>query len=204
MFVQPDWFEVTRPGVGTNRYVYSANDPVNLSDPGGNSYDGEGTCSDFLGTGSISSIADHSKGGDELGRGLIEGVGQIEAIAQQNPEVSTQSPYGTLLREFFKKTVRGTKPLNRVKPHQKQHLFEKHVGKTRTRLVSRKKTEQKTKFASTFRNKYWVALAWARAWQANKKSIQNWSNTAKTGDPRAFDYKGRLRGDMIFSKLPSG
>jgi RHS repeat-associated protein len=36
LFLQPDWFEVTEPGVGTNRYSYSFNDPVNLSDPGGN------------------------------------------------------------------------------------------------------------------------------------------------------------------------
>jgi len=36
MFIQPDWFEVTKPGVGTNRYAYSGNDPVNLSDPGRN------------------------------------------------------------------------------------------------------------------------------------------------------------------------
>jgi hypothetical protein len=36
MFIQPDWFEVTRAGVGTNRYAYSGNDPVNLRDPGGN------------------------------------------------------------------------------------------------------------------------------------------------------------------------
>ena len=35
-FGQPDWWEVTKPGVGTNRYSYSFNDPVNLSDPGGN------------------------------------------------------------------------------------------------------------------------------------------------------------------------
>jgi RHS repeat-associated protein len=35
MFVQPDWWEVTGPGVGTNRYSYSFNDPVNLSDPNG-------------------------------------------------------------------------------------------------------------------------------------------------------------------------
>ena len=34
-FIQPDWFEVTAPGVGTNRYSYSFNDPVNLRDPGG-------------------------------------------------------------------------------------------------------------------------------------------------------------------------
>lgn len=40
-FIQPDWFEVTEPGVGTNRYAYSFNDPVNLMDPGGNATDGE-------------------------------------------------------------------------------------------------------------------------------------------------------------------
>ena len=36
LFLQPDWFEVTKQGVGTNRYAYSANDPVNAMDPGGN------------------------------------------------------------------------------------------------------------------------------------------------------------------------
>ena len=35
LFLQPDWFEVTRAGVGTNRYAYSGNDPVNALDPGG-------------------------------------------------------------------------------------------------------------------------------------------------------------------------
>ncbi|SPH20833.1 hypothetical protein ASD8599_01574 [Ascidiaceihabitans donghaensis] len=41
LFTQPDWFEVTMAGVGTNRYSYSANDPVNFMDPGGNErYDG--------------------------------------------------------------------------------------------------------------------------------------------------------------------
>ncbi|MEZ5886083.1 MAG: RHS repeat-associated core domain-containing protein [Paracoccaceae bacterium] len=35
MFVQPDWWEVTIPGVGTNRYSYSFNDPVNGRDPTG-------------------------------------------------------------------------------------------------------------------------------------------------------------------------
>ena len=36
MFLQPDWFEVTAAGVGTNRYAYAGGDPVNGSDPGGN------------------------------------------------------------------------------------------------------------------------------------------------------------------------
>ena len=43
LFLQPDWFEVTKPGVGTNRFSYSFNDPVNLSDPGGND---AASCSD--------------------------------------------------------------------------------------------------------------------------------------------------------------
>jgi len=36
MFIQPDWFEVTKAGVGTNRYAYSFSDPVNNLDPNGN------------------------------------------------------------------------------------------------------------------------------------------------------------------------
>lgn len=36
MFIQPDWFDPTQPGVGTNRYAYSFNDPVNNLDPNGN------------------------------------------------------------------------------------------------------------------------------------------------------------------------
>ena len=35
LFIQPDWWEVTEAGVGTNRYSYSFNDPVNGKDPGG-------------------------------------------------------------------------------------------------------------------------------------------------------------------------
>ena len=35
MFIQPDWWEVTQAGVGTNRYSYSFGDPVNGRDPTG-------------------------------------------------------------------------------------------------------------------------------------------------------------------------
>jgi RHS repeat-associated protein len=38
LFLQPDWWEVTEPGVGTNRFAYAGNDPVNLRDPGGHEW----------------------------------------------------------------------------------------------------------------------------------------------------------------------
>lgn len=41
LFLQPDWFEVTKKGVGTNRYAYSFNDPVNGRDTNGNSCTGQ-------------------------------------------------------------------------------------------------------------------------------------------------------------------
>ncbi len=36
LFIQPDWFDVNELGVGTNRYSYAFNGPVNASDPSGN------------------------------------------------------------------------------------------------------------------------------------------------------------------------
>jgi hypothetical protein len=35
MVLQPDWFEVLKPGVGTDRFSYSFNDPMNFSDANG-------------------------------------------------------------------------------------------------------------------------------------------------------------------------
>lgn len=42
MFIQSDWFDPTQPGVGTNRYAYSGNDPINRYDPLGNAWIDEG------------------------------------------------------------------------------------------------------------------------------------------------------------------
>jgi RHS repeat-associated protein len=38
LFTSPDWLDPPIPGVGTNRYAYSANDPVNKLDPNGNMF----------------------------------------------------------------------------------------------------------------------------------------------------------------------
>lgn len=50
MFIQPDWLDPTEPGVGTNRYAYSANDPVNLSDPSGNIWGNTTAPGDMIGS----------------------------------------------------------------------------------------------------------------------------------------------------------
>ncbi len=41
VFIQPDWLDPTQPGVGTNRYSYSFNDPINNMDPNGNACTGQ-------------------------------------------------------------------------------------------------------------------------------------------------------------------
>ena len=41
-FISPDWLDPDLPGVGTNRYAYCENDPVNKSDNNGHVGAGEG------------------------------------------------------------------------------------------------------------------------------------------------------------------
>ncbi|MBV7518870.1 RHS repeat-associated core domain-containing protein [Ensifer sp. ENS12] len=42
-FISPDDWDPTQPGVGTNRYAYAGNDPVNNSDPNGHAFSGKET-----------------------------------------------------------------------------------------------------------------------------------------------------------------
>jgi RHS repeat-associated protein len=42
-FLSPDWYSPWRSGVGTNRYAYSFNDPINMSDPSGHATFNSGT-----------------------------------------------------------------------------------------------------------------------------------------------------------------
>ncbi len=62
-FVSPDWYDPTQPGVGTNRYAYSANDPVNKLDPGGNAlFESTDEDGDSDGNARVMEFADGSEG----------------------------------------------------------------------------------------------------------------------------------------------
>ncbi|MBD0417573.1 hypothetical protein [Oryzicola mucosus] len=49
-FISPDDWDPTLPGVGTNRYAYAGNDPVNKSDPNGHADGGETQYDPWSGT----------------------------------------------------------------------------------------------------------------------------------------------------------
>jgi RHS repeat-associated protein len=67
-FISPDDWDPWLPGVGTNRYAYAENDPINKSDPNGHSYQ---SANDFA--------ADpYGHGGDGADDTLAEPFGRIE------------------------------------------------------------------------------------------------------------------------------
>lgn len=70
MFIQPDWWEVPQPGVGTNRYAYAFDDPVNGKDATGWAQ----ACS--------KEVQDKNKGS---GIELEEITGPIGALIESNP-----------------------------------------------------------------------------------------------------------------------
>ena len=68
-FVQPDPLDPTTPGVGTNRYTYAANDPINRIDPEGLRYDPSGGWDEGI----ISESADSGSSGGLFSRHLRRG-----------------------------------------------------------------------------------------------------------------------------------
>jgi len=92
LFLQPDWFEVTKQGVGTNRYAYNANDPINQMDPSGSlstkvglqlTSHKEGTLAGLYSDNSVVS-QDHftSRGMSEFrARSLFDWIGRFEGSA---------------------------------------------------------------------------------------------------------------------------
>ncbi len=108
LFIQPDWFEVTMTGVGTNRYSYAFNDPVNLRDPSGNCL----TCSGPFGAYSRMQGAHYNRNNtqqsspdtrDELNRQIDEGKISINTGVPANAHQQGTDP------------VNGTNPANNSK-----------------------------------------------------------------------------------------
>ena len=80
LFLQPDWFEVTMAGVGTNRFSYSFNDPVNKFDPGGNQTNDETTGDEF-----DSPSCEESGGCDYRLQNWASRIGRNLRAARDNP-----------------------------------------------------------------------------------------------------------------------
>jgi RHS repeat-associated protein len=80
LFLQPDWFEVTKPGVGTNRFSYSFNDPVNKIDPGGNQTNDETMGDEF-----DSPSCEESGGCDYRLQNWASRIGRNLRAARDNP-----------------------------------------------------------------------------------------------------------------------
>jgi RHS repeat-associated protein len=63
-FLSPDTYDPLLPGVGTNRYAYAGNDPVNKADPGGHQ-----TLGEFL-----SGLFGGTQEAEEAGKKLSDGI----------------------------------------------------------------------------------------------------------------------------------
>lgn len=119
MFIQADWLDPTESGVGTNRYSYSYNDPVNNHDPGGNAcvpcvavpaFEGL----KWAGAGIIGAIGlgvatqNMGQSGVSVGDGMIStsvpGLGEVlgpgEDISNPGaaePNIGREKPYGEVI-----------------------------------------------------------------------------------------------------------
>ncbi len=109
MFIQPDWFEVAKAGVGTNRYAYSFNDPVNKMDPGGNFAVVDDLAIGFaiLGTIALEYSFDYLDDGEINGTGplggatagVITAVGGILFSESSRPGIGHNNPPGGILQD---------------------------------------------------------------------------------------------------------
>ena len=103
IFLQPDWWEVTEPGVGTNRYSYSFNDPVNLSDPSGHSACACGIdiVAVAIAAAAVATVeygSDYLNDGELNRNGLIAGTGPVTLSCRS--DCSLKRPFFRMPRGF--------------------------------------------------------------------------------------------------------
>ncbi len=99
-FISPDTWDPTAPGVGTNRYAYSENDPVNKSDPSGHSvspdvsdYGSEGT--DGSGNDSAVEQSEQSKAVTETADTRVNDRDKKEQEPASTPVATMADPPGS-------------------------------------------------------------------------------------------------------------
>jgi hypothetical protein len=115
-FISPDDWDPTLPGVGTNRYAYAANDPVNKADPNGHSFwsDVKDFFSGLFGGGG----GGGGSGGSGGGSGSGSGSGSDSKPNTQTPKPTlfslTAGPIGRLLALAEKKGCNAAGCIRRV------------------------------------------------------------------------------------------
>ena len=82
-FISPDWWDPNKPGVGSNRYAYSEQDPINKSDPNGHVFE---TAIDALSLSiGINALASDVAAGN-LGKAAVSALAvAVDAIAVAIP-----------------------------------------------------------------------------------------------------------------------
>jgi RHS repeat-associated protein len=103
-FISPDDWDPTLPGVGTNRYAYAGNDPINNSDPNGHTWS-ETPSKDFL------------TGGDGMGAiggGFGGQTASFEALPIQRQATDLRArPSASLGQLSRSRPVRSRRPARR-------------------------------------------------------------------------------------------
>ena len=95
IFLQPDWWEVTEPGVGTNRYAYSANDPINAKDPSGNIWEDVVSFFDRA----FSALTGDSGAKDRQNQRYAEGLGRSQIELNRFEEAVNAGDYDHISNE---------------------------------------------------------------------------------------------------------
>jgi RHS repeat-associated protein len=115
MFLQPDWWEVTQAGVGTNRYGYAGGDPVNGRDPSGHYswQEFKQDVRDFFG--GLAGSAGGTKSSGVAG-GQSSGSGKPRSASTANPSVGTSLPFkaGAAVRNGAASTMDFINPYGKL------------------------------------------------------------------------------------------
>lgn len=135
LFTSPDWLDPDLPGVGTNRFAYAGNSPVNQSDPGGNAlvqhddgttsyYDGGTDIHDSLvggGPGAVKTIRD-------LNAGYDSASGESQGEYAQSRYENSRSNIGSISSNFIKDAVVSSRSIPAYQGFNLRSIFNAIFG----------------------------------------------------------------------------